>query len=59
MRRYELLWMYIGMQGVEAGKKIVRAVSPSEAERKFYRTNRPAWKTCDGSGYFINSIREV
>ncbi len=59
MKRYELSWTYYDTDGYEDGRNIIRAKSPSEAERRFYKHNRPVWLTCDGRGYSVNSIREV
>ena len=59
MKRYEIIWTYLEDGRIDDGKDIVRAVSPSDAERRFYRRNRPVWVTCDCRGYCVNSIREV
>lgn len=59
MKRYELLWRFYDAHGYEDGRVIIKATSPSDAERRFYKHNRPVWVTWNGAGYCVNSIREV
>ena len=59
MKTFKIYWMHEGINGLEEGSALIRALSCDDAERRFYRCNQPVWKRNDGTGYWVNTIREV
>ena len=59
MKAYILVWTYYGADGAEQGRMTIEARSPEDAEGRFYRNNRPFWRSEYHMGYVVESVEEA